>query len=95
MSKFKKIKECFFNKIKNKTRQKDDIIVKLPGLYIKLSRNLTLETPHELTIVLPRIEMRRKNIENDGSSWEEEIIYNSITIVHAPRHELGSSKTKE
>ncbi|HHY70133.1 MAG TPA: hypothetical protein GX519_00365, partial [Thermoanaerobacterales bacterium] len=81
----------FFNNIikKTKTRQKDIVEVGLPGLCIKVSRNINLNVPHELTVIIPRAEMRKKCLNDDCSKYEYEVIYSSITIVHAPRHPLA------
>ena len=71
---------------RTKTRQKDMVEVILPGLCIKVTRNINLNTPHELTVVVPRAEMRKNCLNEDCSKYEYELIYSSITVVHAPRH---------
>ena len=45
-----------------------------------------MEVPHEITIVVPRVEIKRQYARPDGCAGEEELIYNSVTVVHAPRH---------
>src|SRR5690554_1921056 len=65
--------------------QNDKVEVNLPGLSILLKRESTLDVPHEITIVIPRAEFRKK-CHKDKSLCEYEIIYNSITIVHSPQH---------
>lgn len=74
---------------RTKTRQKDMVEVILPGLCIKVTRNINLNTPHELTVVVPRAEMRKNCLNEDCSKYEYELIYSSITVVHAPRHPLA------
>lgn len=69
-----------------KPRQDDYAEVSLPGLCIKLKRSLDTDIPHEVTIVVPRAEFRKKCDSNDCDRCEYEIIYSSITVVHAPRH---------
>lgn len=71
---------------KTKARQNDTVEVNLPGLCIKVTRNINLDMPHELTVVIPRAEMRKTCLNDDCSKYEYELIYSSITIVHAPRH---------
>lgn len=72
--------------------QSDHIEVNLESLNIKMSRLTNPEIPHEVTIVVPRAEIRRK-FDEGAKLVEEEIILNSITIVHAPRHTLAGSST--
>ena len=86
-------KKWFINKrlLKNSDLQQDCIEVGLPGLKINLKRNLRdIDTPHEVTVVLPRVEMRKKCLNPDCSQYECETIYSSITVVHAPRHPLAA-----
>jgi hypothetical protein len=64
------------------TIQDDVVEVNLPGLTISLKRKQTLEIPHEVSVIIPRAEIRLKE-------HEMELIYSSITVVHAPRHPLA------
>lgn len=68
--------------------QCDHIELQLEDLYIKMNRITDQETPHEVTVVVPRAEIRKKYDEKQNLI-EEEIILNSITIVHSPRHPLA------
>lgn len=85
---FRRIKK-WICRLKKICLQDDDVVVFLPGLVIKLNRKLDIDTPHEVTVVLPRVEIRKKCQNGDGSKCEYELIYNSITVVHAPRHPLA------
>ncbi|AYO29911.1 hypothetical protein D2962_04195 [Biomaibacter acetigenes] len=76
-------------RLKNIYRQDDDVEVILPGLVIKLKRKLDIDTPHEVTVVVPRAEIRKKCLNEDCSKFEYELIYSSVTVVHAPRHPLA------
>lgn len=67
----------------------DQIDLNLWGLDIKMNRYTTLDVPAEVTIVVPRAEIRRKCSENNCDRCDIEVILNSITIVHAPRHPLA------
>lgn len=89
MKPFKKLKNIFSKLVKNNSQQEDKIEVCLPGLTIKMSRNIDLDTPHEVTVVIPRAEMRKICANEDCSKRGYEIIYSSITVVHAPRHPLA------
>lgn len=62
--------------------QDDHVELTLPGLAMALTRRLNIEVPHEVTVVIPRAEIRIRD-------QEVELIYSSITIVHAPRHPLA------
>jgi hypothetical protein len=86
------IKSIVYKLFAKKQPQSDHIDVKLETLNIKMSRLTNPDIPHEVTIVVPRAEIRRK-FDESNSLVEEEIILNSITIVHAPRHELAGSST--
>ncbi|QUH19569.1 hypothetical protein [Alkaliphilus sp. B6464] len=68
--------------------QCDCIELKLEDLYIKMNRITDKGIPHEVTVVVPRAEIREKYDENQRLI-EKEVILNSITIVHAPRHPLA------
>jgi len=83
--------KSFVGKLMQKCRRKqiDTVELHLPGLNIKLSRNLALDTPHEVTVVVPRAEMRKICPGPNNGSCEYELIYSSITVVHAPRHPLA------
>jgi len=74
---------------KKNPRQDDEVEVNLPGLSISLKRKLDIDTPHDITVVVPRAEIRKKCLHDDCSKFEYEIIYSSITVVHAPRHPLA------
>jgi len=71
---------------------KDEITLSLAGLEIALSRQMDIDIPHEVTIVVPRAEIRKRCDLADNCPNEEncpncqlEIILNSITIAHSPR----------
>lgn len=59
--------------------QDDTVVISLPGITISLTRKLELDVPHEVSIIIPRAELRFREQETD-------LIYNSVTVVHAPRH---------
>lgn len=64
----------------------DLVILQLAELQIHVRRQKSVDIPHEITIVVPRVEIRRRYTRPDGGDGEEELIYNSVTVVHAPRH---------
>ncbi|MDF9409034.1 hypothetical protein L7E55_11790 [Pelotomaculum isophthalicicum JI] len=60
--------------------------ISIGGIMARLSRNNTAQPQNELTVVIPRAEIRRKYYNNGRLIAEEEIILNSITLVDAPLH---------
>lgn len=64
----------------------DLVIMQLADLQIHIRRQKPVDVPHEITVVVPRVEIKRSYTRPDGCSGEEELIYNSVTVVHAPRH---------
>jgi len=82
------IKSFIYNIFAKEQFQSDDIHVELESLVITMSRVTNPEIPHEVTIVIPRAEIRKK-YDGNGNLVEEEVILNSITVVHAPRHPLA------
>ncbi len=61
----------------------DDILVRLDGLAISLTRKTSSTLPHEVTVVIPRAEMQKKY--QDGKLVETNLVYSSITVSHSPR----------
>ena len=68
--------------------QTDYISLQLADLKINMARVTDPSIPHEVTVVVPRAEIREK-FDESNRLREREIILNSITIVHAPRHPLA------
>jgi hypothetical protein len=80
---FKNIGALFKVNKREGYRNEDRVLLNLDGLEIRLQRGFSYDMPHEVTIVVPRAEFR-KRIWNGNHVEEYEIILNSITIVHAP-----------
>ncbi|GAB6099190.1 hypothetical protein JCM16358_10690 [Halanaerocella petrolearia] len=80
-----KLKEKLKRLLKNdcQCRNKDQIYLDLDGLEIDMERCFAYDKPHEVTVVVPRAELRKKLKEGDKTE-EIEILLNSITIVHSP-----------
>ena len=69
----------------------DNVEISLCGLDMLLKRKFYSGTPpHEVSLYVPRAEIRRTTYEGTDKRTETEIILNSITIVHAPRHPLAN-----
>lgn len=73
---------------------KDEATLILPDLIIKLDRYTNLEVPHEVTMVVPRVEIRKKGHSKGGTSISTETLLNSVTVVSAPRHPLAGEAGK-
>ncbi|HHT02399.1 MAG TPA: hypothetical protein GXZ96_06925 [Firmicutes bacterium] len=65
--------------------QRDLIKVQLDGFEVYVARLSGLQIPHEVSIFVPRAEIRRRFV--GGRLAKEEVLLNSITVVHAPRPE--------
>jgi len=66
----------------------DRVELALPWLRIRLDRQTSPAVPHEVTVVVPRAEIRQRQTGPDRS--ETEVIYSSLTVVHSPRHPLNA-----
>lgn len=67
----------------------DEAEISLLGLDMILKRKFYIDTPHEISLFVPRAEIRQTTYEGADKRTETEMILNSITIVHAPRHPLA------
>lgn len=78
---------CFWKQLFTRNTLQDTASIKLLGLEIQVNRELPKNIPYELTVVIPRVEYRINTAPSpsDCPSWE--ILLNSITIAHSPRHE--------
>ncbi|SHK98345.1 hypothetical protein [Desulforamulus aeronauticus] len=66
--------------------QNDHVDLVVEGAGIRLCRLSNLSVPAEVSAYIPRVEIRHRRYENGQLICEDERIYNSITMVHAPRH---------
>lgn len=65
----------------------DTVKLSIFGLKIEIARQLPADSPHELTVVVPRAEFRNQLLNNDFKKTSAEVLLNSITIAHSPRFE--------
>lgn len=81
-----KISSASFNRDKTEECRatRDDVVVELDGLYLRVSRAIPSDYPHEVTVVVPRAEIRKRFI--NGHLCEVILTYSSITVSHSPRH---------
>lgn len=79
------IKSCF---PQAKQPNVDEAEISLFGLDMILKRKYYLDIPHEISLFVPRAEIRHTTYEGTDKRSETEMILNSITIVHAPHHPL-------
>ncbi|BCV20129.1 hypothetical protein [Moorella sp. Hama-1] len=63
----------------------DEVELHVDSAVIRVIRRLTYNLPHEVSAFIPRAEIRRRRYENGQLAWEEEVILNSLTVVHSPQ----------
>lgn len=78
----------------------DKVELSLAGLKITMKRETNPDTPHEVSVFVPRAEIRKTCPHGTACPPEGcpdctvEILLNSITIVHSPRHPLAGESPK-
>lgn len=77
---------------KDRDLSRDEIEIVINGVTMRVRRQTSLPWPHEVTAVIPRAELRQRRYQDGQLVSEDELILNSITIVHAPRHPLAGEK---
>ena len=75
--------------------QNDHVDLVVEGAGIRLCRLSNLSVPAEVSAYIPRVEIRHRRYENGQLICEDERIYNSITMVHAPRHPSENPSSPE
>lgn len=65
--------------------ERDEMSIRIADVLMKVRRCSSQPEPHEITVVIPHVEIRRRFFV-DGQLAEEELILDSITIVDSPRH---------
>ncbi|MDA8235852.1 MAG: hypothetical protein M0Z31_13865 [Clostridia bacterium] len=83
---------AFFAKENNLSKELDKVYLSLYGLELKLIRSSKDSVPHEVSIIVPRAEIREIYNKKGNKILGREIILNSITVVHAPRHPLAGEQ---
>lgn len=76
-----------FKKSSSKDTLLDTVKLSLFGLKIEISRELPANSPHELTVVVPRAEFRKVPPTDRSKKASLEVLLNSITVAHSPRFE--------
>ncbi|QUL98797.1 MAG: hypothetical protein IMF26_01570 [Candidatus Fermentithermobacillus carboniphilus] len=61
----------------------DEVDLLLEGLVIRVQRDIRLNVPFEVTVVVPRAEVTKRY--QDGKLIETKIVYSSVTVAHSPR----------
>lgn len=64
----------------------DEVKIQIGHVVMEMTRKFSLPWPHEVSAYIPRAEIRRRTYREGHLACEEEMILNSLTIVHAPRH---------
>jgi hypothetical protein len=85
-----------WNQIFKRSLRKDTLLdtaqLKLFGMEITVTRELPINIPYELTLVVPRAEYRIGSHCSPPSQDDLEILLNSITLTHSPRPERCHSE---
>lgn len=76
----------FFKKLYRKN--KNTARIELGPLKMFMEKTYTYHHPHELSLYIPRVEIRER-VETPFFTKTKETLYNSITIVDAPQHPLA------
>ncbi len=74
-----------FKKRFQKNTLLDTVKLNIFGLKVEISRELPADCPHELTVVVPRAELRQNLTVDKLKKSDLEVLLNSITIAHSPR----------
>lgn len=80
----------FINFINTISKNKDQAKIEIGPLKMFLEKQYKYDHPHETSLYIPRVEIREK-IESFLFTKTKETIYNSITIVDAPRAPLSEN----
>ncbi|MBE3588956.1 MAG: hypothetical protein IMW93_10525 [Thermoanaerobacteraceae bacterium] len=70
-------------------RQVDEVEIRIGDVNMSMSRRSKQDIVAEFSAFIPRAEIRRRHYKAGEIIREDELILNSITIVHAPRHRPG------
>ncbi|MDN5344124.1 MAG: hypothetical protein PWQ18_235 [Clostridia bacterium] len=70
----------------------DEVELHVDDAVIRVIRRLTYNLPHEVSAFIPRVEIRRRRYANGQLAWEEEVILNSLTVVHSPQRPSTGAK---
>ncbi|MBE3576579.1 MAG: hypothetical protein IMX00_02675 [Limnochordales bacterium] len=70
----------------------DEVHVDLPEIRITVTRHSDDPTPHELHVIMPRVEIRRECTRSTPAGCRTEIVVNSLTIVDAPRQPVSVAR---
>ncbi|NLI11608.1 MAG: hypothetical protein GX425_03040 [Peptococcaceae bacterium] len=69
---------------KNRTENQMEIII--GDISLKITRSSAIPPSNELTVIIPRAEIRRRRYERGLLAGTEEILLSSVTLVDSPRH---------
>lgn len=64
---------------------RDQISLTLGDLTVVVERSSRLPVPHEVSVVIPRVEIRRSIKKAGEAEASSEVLLNSITVVHSPQ----------
>jgi len=86
-----KLKKIISFKLWTEPPQTDMAAIKIGDVVVAMARRLTSTVPHEFSVYVPRVEIRQRYYQDNQLKYEKEMIFNSLTIVHAPQHPPAES----
>ncbi len=78
-----------------RAKQEDVGMIKIGELAVAMARRVDLAVPHEFSIFVPRVEIRQRYYRDNQLQYEREIIFDSLTIVHAPQRPPAGGERNE
>ena len=73
----------------------DEVAIRVGEVCLLLRRRIVRDLPHEVSAYVPRAEIRHRRYADGKLVSEEELVVNSLTIVHAPRHPPAGSSQEQ
>ncbi|NPV93056.1 MAG: hypothetical protein HPY50_20000 [Firmicutes bacterium] len=70
--------------VKNSNTLHDQVRIVLPGAEVRFQREYGGDENHEITVVLPRVEIKKSLSLFGAVVYSREVVVNSLTVVDAP-----------
>ncbi|WP_161820892.1 hypothetical protein [Sporotomaculum syntrophicum] len=86
-----KLKKILRPQFRAGSPQMDIAAIKIGDVLVTMARRVNSTVPHEFSVYVPRVEIRQRFFRDDQLQYEKEMIFNSLTIVHAPQHPPADS----
>lgn len=73
----------------------DEVEMEVEGIRFRVRRIGEPKTPHEVHLILPRVEIRKVQPNGDAGPCEMQIMISNLNIAHSPRLMSGDGDTAE